>query len=155
MKKRLLMLFVPMVLVTLVAGCGGDDDMMEPEPPAVEGPPDLSGTYSLVSLTGVITGGITLGPPIAVGTFTLSQNPSSGDTASGSLSLDITVTNPLDGSVIPIMDQGTFTVNTDGSWEQTGQLAQNLGTYALAGDVLTVMVTEPAPNVSTTVWQRQ
>ncbi|WP_419934013.1 hypothetical protein [Candidatus Palauibacter sp.] len=154
MKKRLFMLFVPVVVATLVAGCGGDDTT-EPEPPAVQPPPNLSGTYSLVSLVGAITGGNTLAPPIAVGTFTLTQSSATGDTATGSLSLDITVTNPLDGSVIPIMDQGTFTVRSDGTWEQTGQLAQNLGTYTLAGNVLTVNVTEPAANVSTTVWQRQ
>lgn len=154
MKKRLLMLFVPVVVASLVAGCGGDDTT-EPEPPAVQGPPNLSGTYSLVSLTGVITGGLTLAPPVAVGMFTLSQNPATGDTATGTLTLSITVTNPLDGSVIPIEDEGTFTVRADGTWEQTGQLAQNVGTYSLAGNVLTVSVTEPPANVATTVWQRQ
>ncbi|WP_419939139.1 hypothetical protein [Candidatus Palauibacter sp.] len=154
MKRRLLMLFVPVLVATLVAGCGGDDTV-DPEPPAAEGLPDLSGTYNLVSLSGVLTGGITLAPPVAVGTFTLVQNPASGDTATGTLTLSITVTNPLDGSVIPIEDQGTFTVRADGTWEQTGQLAQNIGTYSLAGNVLTVTVTEPPPNVGTTVWQRQ
>ncbi|WP_419950159.1 hypothetical protein [Candidatus Palauibacter sp.] len=154
MKKRLFALLVPVVVATLVAGCGGDDTM-EPEPPAVQPPPNLSGTYSLVSLSGVITGGVTLAPPIAVGTFTLTQNPASGDSASGSLSLSITVTNPLDGSVFNLEDQGTFTVRTDGSWEQTGQQQQALGTFTLAGNVLTVTVTEPATAVSTTVWQRQ
>ncbi|WP_420442422.1 hypothetical protein [Candidatus Palauibacter sp.] len=154
MKRRLLMLFVPVLVATLVAGCG-DDNTVDPEPPGVEGPPNLSGTYNLVSLTGAITGGITLAPPIAVGTFTLFQTGVSGDTATGTVSLDLTVTNPLDGSVIPIADTGTFTARADGTWQQTGQMAQNLGTYSLAGTVLTVTVTEPAPNVSTTVWQRQ
>ena len=154
MKKRLFALLVPVVVATLVAGCGGDDTT-EPEPPAVQPPPNLSGTYTLVSLSGVITGGITLAPPIAVGMFTLSQSGVSGDTATGTVTLDITVTNPLDGSVINIADTGTFTARSDGTWEQTGELAQNIGTYSLAGNVLTVMVTEPAPNVATTVWQRQ
>lgn len=154
MKKRLLMLFVPVVVATLVAGCGGDDTT-EPEPPAVQGPPDLSGTYNLVSLTAVLTQGATFAPPIAVGTFTLSQDPASGDSATGSLSMDITVTNPLDGSVFNLVDQGTFTVRTDGSWEQTGTQQQAIGTYTLAGNVLTVAVTEPAAAVSTTVWERQ
>ncbi len=154
MKKRLLMLFVPVVVASLVAGCGGDDTT-EPEPPAVQGPPNLSGTYSLVTLNGVITGGLTIGPPVAVGMFTLSQNPATGDTATGTLTLSITVTDPRDGSVSLIEDEGTFTVRADGTWQQTGQLAQNVGTYSLAGNVLTVSVTEPPANVATTVWQRQ
>ncbi len=155
MNKRLLTLCVPVVVATLVAGCGGDDPM-DTEPPADAGPPNLSGTYNLVSLSGAITGGITFAPPVAVGTFTLSQDATFEGSATGTLTLSITVTNPLDGSVIQtIEDQGTFTVRTDGSWEQTGETAQNIGTYSLAGNVLTVTVTEPAPNVSTTVWQRQ
>lgn len=147
--KRVLSSFV-----AVVAGCGGGI-MVDPAPPAAEGPPDLSGTYSLVSLTGVISRGVTVGPPIAVGTFTLSQNPSSGDTATGTMSLDGTFTNPLNGEVTAIRDSGTFTVRSDGSWGQVGGAGPASGTYSLAGTVLTVMVTEPAAAVSTTVWQRQ
>ena len=153
--KRLLALFVPIVVIAVAAGCGGGDDMVDPDPPASEGPPDLSGTYNLVSLTGVISRGATVGPPIAVGTFMLSQNPSQGDTATGTMSLDGTFTNPLTGEVTAIMDSGTFTVRMDGSWGQTGRAGPASGTYTLAGNVLTVMVTEPAAAVSTTVWQRQ
>jgi hypothetical protein len=153
MKKRLRRLCVPLVVATLVAGCGGDDTV-DPEPlPA--GPPDVTGTYSLVSLTGVITQGATIGPPIAVGTAMLSQNPGSGDSATGTMSMSLTVTNPLNGEVTEIADQGTFTLRTDGSWEYLGQLQQNIGTYTLAGNVLTVIVTEPPAAVATTVWQRQ
>ncbi|WP_420463705.1 hypothetical protein [Candidatus Palauibacter sp.] len=155
MKKRLGILLIPVVAAGLVVGCGGDDDPVEPTTPAVTPPPNLSGTYDLQSLTGVVTGNFPIGPPIAVGTFTLMQNSASGDTATGSLSLSLTVTDPRDGSVTEIADQGMFTVRTDGSWEQTGQQQQALGTYTLAGNVLTVIVTEPAAAVSTTVWQRQ
>lgn len=154
MKKRLRTLCVPLVVATLVVGCGGGDTM-DPEPPPDAGPADVSGTYSLVSLTGVITQGATIGPPIAVGTAMLSQNPASGDSATGTMSMLLTVTNPLNGEVTEIADQGSFTLRTDGSWEFAGQLQQNIGTYTLAGNVLTVMVTEPPAAVATTVWQRQ
>ena len=36
-----------------------------------------------------------------------------------------------------------------------GNLVQARGTYTFVNNVLTVEVTEPALNVSTTVWQRQ
>ena len=150
MKLKLLTLFA----VVAVVGCASGD-MVDPDPPAAEGPPNLSGTYSLVSVTGVLTQGATVGPPIAVGTFLLSQTPSSGDAATGTMSLDGTVTNPLTGDVTAIMDSGTYTVRADGSWEQTGQTGPASGTYTVAGNVLTVMVTAPAAAVSTTVWQRQ
>ena len=85
----------------------------------------------------------------------LSQNPGTGDSATGSMSLSLTVTNPLNGEVTEIADQGTFTLRTDGSWEYSSQQQQNIGTYTLAGNVLTVIVAEPPTAVSTTVWQRQ
>ena len=147
MKKRLLMLFVPVLVATLVAGCGGDDPV-EPEPPSVEPPPNLSGTYDLQS---VMQSGITVPAPPAMGTFVLTQTSSSGDTASGTLSYNISI--PSVG--VMLADEGTFTIRTDGSWEQSGTQGQSLGTYMLAGNVLTVIVTEPPPAVSTTVWQRQ
>lgn len=154
MKKHLLRLCVPLVVAALVAGCGGGDTM-DPEPPPAAGPPDVSGTYSLVSLSGAITGGATIGPPIAVGTAMLTQNPGTGDSATGTMSMTLTVTNPLNGEVTEIADQGTFTLRTDGSWQFSGQLQQNIGTYTLAGNVLSVIVTEPPAAAATTVWQRQ
>ncbi|WP_419861357.1 hypothetical protein [Candidatus Palauibacter sp.] len=147
MKKRLRTLWVPLVITTLVAGCGGDDTM-EPEPPAVEPPPNLSGTYDLQSVT---QSGLTLGAPPAMGTFVVSQTSSSGDTASGTMSYNVSI--PDFG--IMLADEGTYTIRTDGSWQQNGTEVQALGTYTLAGNVLTVMVTEPAVAVSTTVWRRQ
>ena len=146
MKKRLQTLCVPLVVAALVAGCGGDT--MDPEPPPAAGPPDLSGTYSLVSLN---QGGLTVGPPLATGTFTLSQTSSSGDSASGTMTYEVAV--PSAG--IMLQDQGTFTIRTDGTWQQSGTEVQALGTYTLAGNVLTVVVTEPLAAASTTVWQRQ
>ncbi len=146
MKKRLLRLCVPFIVATVIVGCGGDGPA-DPDPPAVEPPPNLSGTYDLQSLT---QSGVTLVPPAATGTFTLTQTSSSGDTATGTLSLSVQV--PVVGL---IEDEGTFTVRTDGSWEQMGQQGQALGTFTLAGSVLTVMVTEPPAAVSTTVWRRR
>ncbi|WP_419165988.1 hypothetical protein [Candidatus Palauibacter sp.] len=154
MKKRLFMLFVPVVVATLVAGCGGGDDPMEPEPPAVEPPPNLTGSYALVSLSSVLSGGLTLTPPLVSGTFSLTQTSVSGDEATGNLSLTLMYPDGA-GGTSTIMDEGTFVIRTDGSWEQTGNLQQGRGTYSLAGNVLTVMVTEPPAAVSTTVWQRQ
>lgn len=147
MKKRLFALLVPVVVASVVAGCGGDDTT-EPEPPAEDPPPNLTGTYDLQAVT---QAGITIAAPAAMGTFVLSQTSSSGDTASGTLSYSISV--PAAG--IMLADEGTFTIRTDGSWEQSGQAGQALGTYMLAGNVLTVIVTEPPAAVSTTVWQRQ
>lgn len=147
MKKRLLALFVPVVVATLVAGCGGGDTV-DPEPAPAAGPPDLSGTYGLVSLT---QGGATVAPPLATGTFTLSQTSSSGDSASGTMTYEVSV--PAVG--IMLQDQGTFTIRTDGTWQQSGTEVQALGMYTLAGNVLTIIVTEPLAAASTTVWQRQ
>ena len=146
MKKRLLSSCVPLIVAILAAGCGGDT--MDPDPPPAAGPPDLSGTYDLVSLN---QGGIMIGPPLAEGTFTLTQTSSSGDTASGTMVYEVTV--PSQG--IMIQDQGTFTIQSDGSWQQNGSEVQAVGTYSLAGSVLTVVVTEPLAAASTTVWQRQ
>lgn len=146
MKKHLFTLCVPLVVATLITGCGGDTT--DPEPPPAAGPPDLSGTYSLVSLN---QGGLTVGPPLATGTFTLSQTSSSGDSASGTMTYEVAV--PSAG--IMLQDQGTFTIRTDGTWQQSGTEVQALGTYTLAGNVLTVVVTEPLAAASTTVWQRQ
>lgn len=147
MKKRLRTFCVPLVVATLVVGCGGGDTM-DPEPPSVEPPPNLSGTYDLQS---VMQGGITVPAPPAMGTFVVSQTSSSGDTASGTLMYSISI--PDFG--VMLADEGTYTIRTDGSWEQSGTTGQALGTYTLAGNVLTVAVTEPLAAVSTTVWQRQ
>ncbi|WP_420633396.1 hypothetical protein [Candidatus Palauibacter sp.] len=151
MNKRLGILLIPVVAAGLVVGCGGGDEPMEPAPPAVTPPPDLSGTYTLVSLTGAITGGATFGPPNVMGTFTLSQGAPSGDTASGTLSLSISAP----AFEFMLEDRGTFTIRADGSWEQRAETGQAVGTFTLAGNVLTVVVTEPATAASTTVWQRQ
>ena len=133
----------------LAAGCGDDD------PQGLGGngnpPPDLSGTYSLVSFT---QGGITLTPPAVSGTFTLTQTSSSATEASGTLSVDITVPDGM-GGFNNIVDQGTFTVRSDGTWQQTGNIQQGSGTFTLVGNTLTVMVTEPLAAASTSVWQRQ
>ena len=153
MKKRLLMLFVPVVVATLVAGCGGDDTT-EPEPPAVESPPDLTGSYTLVSLSSPLTGGATVTPPLVNGMFTLTQTSVSGEEARGNLSLNLMYPDGT-GGLTTLMDEGTFVIRTDGSWEQTGALQQAVGNYSVAGTTLTVVVSQPPTASGTTVWQRQ
>lgn len=133
----------------LTAGCGGEDPV-EPD----NAPPDLTGTYSLVSINALVTGGQVMTPPDVIGTFSLQQSAPVGDQASGSMSMDLTLPDGLGGTT-QIVDTGTYTVRSDGTWEQMGNLVQAKGTYTLVDNVLTVEVTEPALNVSTTVWQRQ
>ncbi|MDH3731902.1 MAG: hypothetical protein OEU54_00150 [Gemmatimonadota bacterium] len=147
MKALLRNLIVPAVMAFAVAGCGGDD----PIGPGNGGPPpDISGTYDIVSFT---QGGFTLTPPAVSGTFTVGQTSSSDTEASGTISLDITVPDGM-GGFTNIVDAGTYTIRSNGSWEQDTQ-QQALGTYSLVGNTLTVTVTEPAQAASTSVWQRQ
>ena len=143
---RLLQLVASAALAT---GCGGGDPV-EPD----NAPPDLTGTYSLVSINALITGGQVMTPPDVSGTFSLQQSPAVGDQASGTMSMDVTIPDGLGGTT-NIVDAGTFTIWADGAWEQMGSLVQAKGTYTFIGNVLTVEVTEPAINVSTTVWQRR
>ena len=117
-------------------------------------PPDLTGTYDLVSISSLVTGGKTLKPPDVSGTFVLLQSASVGRRVSGTMTMEITVQDGLGGTT-NIKDTGTYAVRADGTWEQKGSLVQAKGTYTLVGGVLTVEVTEPAINVSTTVWQRR
>ena len=135
--------------VLLVAGC--EEEPVEPD----ETPPDLTGSYTLVSFTSTFTAGETLVPPAASGSFTLQQQSVLGQEASGTL--DLMITFPSDtgpGTTIDV--EGVYTNRFDGTWEQEFSTGfQALGTYTLQGSILTVLVTEPAQFVSTTVWRRQ
>jgi len=112
-----------------------------PPPP----PPDLTGTYFLESLVGTSTDGTLLTRPTVSGTLELTQEAPSTDSAMGSYEVDITT------PALTIADEGTFTVRTDGSWQQAGQVSGE-GTYAISGDTLTLAITEPETAASTTVW---
>lgn len=151
MKKRMRALFVTVIAATFSMTACSDDD---PAGPGGNPPPDLSGTYSLTSFSSVLTGGLALVPPIVTGTFTLTQTASTGTEASGTLSVNITVPDGMGGNN-NVVDQGTFTVRSDGTWEQTGQIQSGSGTFTLVGNTLTVQVTSPALAASTSVWQRQ
>lgn len=140
----------PALACALVAAACGGEETVEPD----NAPPDLTGTYSLVSITALVTGGVEMTPPDVSGTFSLQQSPAVGDQASGTMTMDVTIPDGLGGTT-NIVDTGTFTVRSDGTWEQMGNLVQARGMYTLVGGRLTVEVTEPAINVSTTVWQRQ
>lgn len=130
-----------LAVMSLAAGC--DDD------PVKNGePPDLTGTYELVSLKqGAFP---PLSPPAATGSFSVRQTSVKGPEASGTVAMKITVTNPPTVVEDPA---GTYKNRYDGTWEQSG-VFQTKGTYALSNDTLTVVVTEPAIAVSTTVWKR-
>ena len=142
----------PLLLVLLgFVACGGGEDPVEPEP---ERPPDLTGSYTLESLLSqIVTGGQTLTPPDVSGTFTAQQTSVTGGEASGTTMFSLVVPDGLGGTV-HFDDQGTYINRLDGTWEQLGPVLQGLGTYTFRNNVLTVEVTEPALNVSTTVWRK-
>ncbi len=151
MVRSRMKLLLPFLIGAFVAGgCGEGEDPVEPD----NSPPDLTGTYTLRSLSSILTAGETLIPPAVSGTFTLEQLSVVGTEASGTMSVEVVIPDG-EGGMQPISDEGTFTVRSDGTWEQAGQLLQGKGTYELMGNTLTVVVTEPAFSVSTTVWQRQ
>ena len=142
---RVLLRVVPaLVAMFLAAGCGVEINGFE------EPPPDLTGNYDLVSLKQ--SSFPPVGPPVAIGTFSVKQTSVMGQAASGTVSLKITITL-FDPPRVIEDSAGTYKNRFDGSWEQSGNL-QTKGTYTLANDTLTVIVTEPAPAVSTTVWKR-
>ncbi len=135
--------------VLLAAGCG--EDPIEPD----DTPPDLSGSYTLVSFTSTFTAGDTLSPPEASGSFSLVQTQVVGQEASGTLDLRIVFpdeTGP--GTTLEMV--GVYRNRFDGTWEQeSSEGFQATGTYSLTGNTLSVEVTEPALAVSYTVWRRQ
>jgi hypothetical protein len=136
------------------AACGGD----EPTPPDEDLAPNLSGTYDLTAFSALpITGGTVLEPPDVSGIFVLQQDPPTSSGAMGTFELSITFPDGLGGTATRD-DEGTYTVRTDGSWEQISTLPggfQAKGTYTFQNGVFTAKVTEPALAVSTTVWQRR
>lgn len=151
LRSRSARLFPLLVAILALAACGGGEDPVEPEP---ERPPDLSGSYTLESLRSLIaTGGQTLTPPDVSGTFTAQQTSVVGPEASGTTMISVTLPDGL-GDVTTLEDQGTYVNRLDGTWEQAGVLLQGLGTYTVQGALLTVEVTEPELNVSTTVWRK-
>ena len=149
LRSRPAPLYPLLVMLSALAACGGEDPV-EPEP---ERPPDLTGTYTLESLSAIVTGGLTLTPPDVSGTFSVQQTSVTGPEASGTTVISIMLPDGLGGTAT-LDDQGTYVNRLDGTWEQAGLLLQGLGTYTLQGAILTVEVSEPALNVSTTVWRR-
>ena len=149
MSKRLGKFIAPLLIAGLVAACG---DNMDPDPDPMDmTPPDLSGTYSLVTLTSATTMMVPVGPPTVQGMLQIAQTSVSGSMASGTAELSITA----EALGLDIMDSGTYTANHDRSWAQTGDVFAGTGTYTLANNTLTIIVTEPAVSASTSVWQRQ
>ena len=151
LRFRLAPLYPLLAVLLALAACGGEDPV-EPEP---ERPPDLTGTYTLQSLSSIVTGLQTLTPPDVTGTFTARQTSVTGLEASGTTTISVTLpVGTPGGETTTLEDQGTYVNRLDGTWEQNGVLLQGIGTYTFRNNVLTVEVTEPALNVSTTVWRR-
>ena len=124
---------------------------MEPE---VDAPPDLSGTYTLLSFaSAVITAGNALTPPAASGMFTVQQTSVAEGEATGTFEMSVTVPDGA-GGTSTIVDQGTYTNGME-QLEQMGEAWQSRGTYELEDNILTITVSEPALAVSKTVWQRE
>lgn len=135
----------------LVAGCGGD----EPTPPEEDLAPNLAGTYDLAAFSSaLVTGGQTLEPPDVSGIFVLRQDPPTGNESMGTFEMSISVPDGLGGTT-EFDDEGTYTVRSDGTWEQAGNVNQTRGTYTLESGTFSVTVTEPAFAVSLSVWQRR
>ena len=147
MKVRQSRLWVPAMAVFLLTGCPEDDPLGNGNGAP---PPDISGTYTLVSFS---QQGITLTPPAVMGSFTVAETSSDDSEASGTLDLDITVPDGM-GGFNNIVGSGTYTIRSDGTWEQDLPGQQAVGTYALVGNTLTVTVTQPAQAASISVWQR-
>ncbi len=151
LRSRSAPLFPLLATLLALAACGGGEDPVEPEP---ERPPDLTGTYTLESLSAIVgTGGQTLTPPDVSGSFSVQQTSVTGPEASGTTMISVTLPDGMGGTET-LEDQGTYVNRLDGTWEQAGVLLQGLGTYTVQGAILTVEVTEPALNVSTTVWRK-
>lgn len=117
-----------------LAACG--DDSTGP------GDVDLSGTYQLVSIT--FQGQPQLEPPVAEGTFTLTQT-------TYDVSIDINVPPPND---VQIRDQGTYDIDGN-SWSQESSVdgRQTVGTFTLEDGRLTVNATTQG-QIVITVWDR-
>lgn len=138
--------------VVLASACGGGGDG-----PAdvADPPPDLTGTYDLTSFSSaVLTSGATLTPPAVSGTLVLQQSPANGAEAVGTFNFEVRVPDGQ-GNTQVVADEGNYRVRADGSWEQGGSLVQGIGTFSFSGSTLTMRVTEPALNASTSVWQRR
>jgi hypothetical protein len=138
MRRRPLRALVPVAMLTLVltAACGSDD----PVNPPVE--TDLSGTYTLVSVT---QAGVTLTPAEgATGTLTLTKT---------TYAIDLTIPSPA--GPVNTVDNGTY--QTDGNtWTQESANAggfQGVGTFTLVSGTLTVDVTTAGVQV-VTVWSQ-
>ncbi|MCY3810134.1 MAG: hypothetical protein OXG58_12045 [Gemmatimonadetes bacterium] len=135
--------FAPIRIVPLAAAlalaCGNGVD------PPEEQPPDLSGTYDVLSVT---QGSFTFEPPNVAGTFVLKQDSVAGSQAMGSMTLELQVQTPE----IELEDMGTYTNSLNGSWTQRGQQGSASGTYTFENDTLEVIVTEPPAAASRSVW---
>jgi len=149
--KRLASRMVASAFAAVLLAVACYDEPVEPD----ETPPDLSGSYTLVSFTSTFTAGDTITPPAAEGSFTLVQTAVVGQEASGTLDLMSTFPDESGpGTTLEMV--GGYRNRFDGTGEQESTEGfQATGTYTLVGNTLSVEVTEPALAVSYTVWRKQ
>ena len=121
-----------LLLVVLLAGCGGDNS---PTQPSV----NLAGTYSLTSFSFVVQGH-PQAIPGATGTFTLTAT---------TYTLHLSIPGQGD-----LEDSGTYAISGS-QWSQSSTTTgQATGTYQLSGNQLTVDATSQGTE-SVSVWQKQ
>ena len=119
----------------LVAGC------------EEESPPDLTGSYTIVSYTSRYSDGNTLTPPAVSGTLMLQQTQVVAEEASGTVAFSITIPDWP-----PLVFQGVYRNRIDGSWGQESSIGgPSTGFYKLENNILTVRTFFA---VSTMVWRR-
>ncbi len=119
----------------LLAACSGGD---------ATGPSntDFSGTYSLQSLTAA---GLTIVPPLATGTLTLTTT---------TYTFDVTVSGIPNQQPIHMQDAGTYTFSGSSWTQNSNTTGQTVGTYSQQGSTLTFNMTQQG-QATTTVWLKQ
>lgn len=143
-----------LALATLSLACGST------EPP--ETAPDLTGTYTLLSLTSPeLANGATLKPPVVDGTLEFAQYTDNGERAIGDASYYWEL--EADGEFTSTGGSGTYRQEANGGpismklngWEYLGSYALDGDTLALnlEGDVPSAPVTRRIPR-GKTVWVR-
>ncbi len=121
--------------IVLLGACSGGDSTS----PGTS--TDFSGSYTLQSLTAA---GMTIIPPLASGTLTLTAS---------SYTFDVTVAVPGQPT-IHMVDAGTYTFSGSSWTQNSSTTGQTVGTYSSQGNTLTFNMTQQG-QATTTVWEKQ
>ncbi len=135
MGKRSIVLATLVSAALVLAGCKSDST--SPTTSA-----NLAGSYTLQSLT---QAGVTLTPPAATGTLTLTAT---------TYAVNLTITLPGQ-QPLQEQDAGTYTISGS-QWSQSSTTIgiQSVGTYTYSNGTLSVNVTTAGLQVATT-WKKQ